>query len=579
MTRAKSHATMAREPRLQEAINGINSGHFTSAHDAAKQMPDVRRSTLYDRLNGAQPQNQAHEDQQILTYAEERELAEWVSYMTHLNHAPSYSMIRHMAENLLSRRVRNINDEFIEYVRYESIGEQRLIRFKRRHPYLQTIMPRLIEAARVKEMSYETLKHYFVTIQAIIEEHNIQTENIYNMDESGFAIGAIEASKVVIDTCITQASTYCQAQPGRQEWVTAVECICADGSFIPPCIIFKAENFCHNWVPVNTPKDWAISNNSQGWTSNQYGADWLQQCFEPLTREKANGRWRLLICDGYNSHISADWLTHCLENKIIPALLVPHSSHLTQPLDIGIFGPLKKVLSRKLAPLLLTQVRQIQKPEWLSVFIEAHHSVFNPRNIRNSFSGAGLVPFNPEKVLHRVLPLTPPPVLNFHSTLPTTPTTPFSNAILTSSPLDGNATHKANAAVIELMASGGPLDTPTRNYITCMTRRNNRLQARTAILEQRVEEATKVLSGRKERTSGKRHSIKGKNIMTVKELELVMEAELATKQRKRKRSNTETLSGNNVTGPSSNTVASINSAPAPVFVEGGVIISFEDNGN
>ena len=112
-----------------------------------------------------------------------------------------------------------------------------------------------------------------------------------------------------------------------------------------------------------------------------------------------------------------------------------------------------------------------------------------------------------------------------------------------------------------------------------MTQRNNRLQARTAILEQRVEEATKVLSGRKERASGKRHSIKGKNIMTVKELELVMEAEMAMKQRKRKRSNTETLSGNNIAGSSSNTVASVNSAPAPVFMEGGVIISFEDNGN
>jgi len=95
------------------------------------------------------------------------------------------------------------------------------------------------------------------------------------MDESGFAIGAIEASKVVIDTHVTQAPTYHQAQPGRQEWVTAVECICADGSFLPPCIIFKAENFCHSWVPANTPKDWAISNNSQGWTSNQHGADWL----------------------------------------------------------------------------------------------------------------------------------------------------------------------------------------------------------------------------------------------------------------------------------------------------------------
>ena len=180
-----------------------------------------------------------------------------------------------------------------------------------------------------------------------------------------------------------------------------------------------------------------------------------------MTREKANERLRLLICDGHNSHISADWLTHCFEHKIIPALLVPHSSHLTQPLDIGIFGPLKKVLSRKLAPLLLTQVHRLQKPEWLSAFIEAHDNVFNSQNIWNSFSGAGLVPFNPEKVLRRV----PPPILlsvpDFHGTLPITPTTPFFNAILTSSPLDGNTTHKANAAVIELMASGGPLDTLT----------------------------------------------------------------------------------------------------------------------
>lgn len=32
-----------------------------------------------------------------------------------------------------------------------------------------------------------------------------------------------------------------QAQPGRQEWVTAVECIYADGASFPPLIIFKGE--------------------------------------------------------------------------------------------------------------------------------------------------------------------------------------------------------------------------------------------------------------------------------------------------------------------------------------------------
>jgi len=165
------------------------------------------------------------------------------------------------------------------------------------------------------------------------------------MDESGFTIGVIEASKVIIDKQSSSNSIYHQAQPGRQEWVTSVECICADGSSLPPLIIFKAENFCRDWVPANAPKDWGYSNNSQGWMSNIHGAEWLRQCFEPLTWEKANGEWRLLLFDGHDSHISGDWFAHCLDNKIIPALLVPHSSHLTQPLDIGVFSPLKKALS------------------------------------------------------------------------------------------------------------------------------------------------------------------------------------------------------------------------------------------
>ncbi len=59
------------------------------------------------------------------------------------------------------------------------------------------------------------------------------------MDESGFAIGDIEASQRIINATIRQRF---QAKPGRQEWVTAIECICADGSSLPPLIIFKGES-------------------------------------------------------------------------------------------------------------------------------------------------------------------------------------------------------------------------------------------------------------------------------------------------------------------------------------------------
>ena len=76
-----------------------------------------------------------------------------------------------------------------------------------------------------------------------------------------------------------------QAKPGRQEWVTAIECISADGTFIPPLIIFKGENFSCQWIPTDMDHDrqWQFGYNTKGWTSNLHGMQWLRQVFEPMT--------------------------------------------------------------------------------------------------------------------------------------------------------------------------------------------------------------------------------------------------------------------------------------------------------
>ena len=73
--------------------------------------------------------------------------------------------------------------------------------------------------------------------------YNFDATNIYNMDETGFAIGTSQSNRVVIDTTLR---TRYKVEPGRQEWVTAVECICGDGTTISPLIIFKAENLSHD---------------------------------------------------------------------------------------------------------------------------------------------------------------------------------------------------------------------------------------------------------------------------------------------------------------------------------------------
>ena len=163
------------------------------------------------------------------------------------------------------------------------------------------------------------------------------------MDESGTAIGIVQATHAIVD--ITVGSRF-QGEPGRQEWVTVVECICADGSSIPPLIIFAGKNLNQNWVPQNlAPSDWKFAANNKGWTSNSYGFEWLRRCFEPATREKVNSRYRLLICDGHDSYISTAFIRHCIDNKIALLILPPHTSHVTQPLDVGVFSSVKSHLT------------------------------------------------------------------------------------------------------------------------------------------------------------------------------------------------------------------------------------------
>ena len=70
----------------------------------------------------------------------------------------------------------------------------------------------------------------------MVEENGILAEDIYNFDETGFAMGLISAQKVV-----TRAEYYSRRsilQPCNREWVTAIEAICADGYVLPLCVIF-----------------------------------------------------------------------------------------------------------------------------------------------------------------------------------------------------------------------------------------------------------------------------------------------------------------------------------------------------
>ena len=119
-----------------------------------------------------------------------------------------------MAEEIRKRRVKQINEDSIQLVQYPDIGKDWVPRFLRRHPELVSVTLRSIEAPRLKAPTHERLRQYFEDLEKVIAEYKILPENEYNMDESGYAIKEIEATKCIINANIRQQF---QSKPGRQE--------------------------------------------------------------------------------------------------------------------------------------------------------------------------------------------------------------------------------------------------------------------------------------------------------------------------------------------------------------------------
>jgi hypothetical protein len=74
-----------------------------------------------------------------------------------------------------------------------------------------------------------------------MDKYNIQPHNCYNMDEKGFLIGHLQKVKRIFPKALMKKQKLLGAgQDGSREWITLLATICADGSSLPPALIYKA---------------------------------------------------------------------------------------------------------------------------------------------------------------------------------------------------------------------------------------------------------------------------------------------------------------------------------------------------
>src|SRR5437016_5626641 len=86
-------------------------------------------------------------------------------------------------------------------------------------------------------------------------------------------------------------------------------------------------------------RGYQFSYSPKGWIDNRLAMLWLEMVFEPETASLTTGLPRLLILDGHGSRITYEFARYCDEHDILLLCLPSHSTHLLQPLDVGLFSP------------------------------------------------------------------------------------------------------------------------------------------------------------------------------------------------------------------------------------------------
>ncbi len=174
-----------------------------------------------------------------------------------------------------------------------------------------------------------------------------------------------------------------------------------------------------------------------------------------------------------------------------------HASHLLQPLDLAVFGPLKAYLSAKLNEVTRIGMDRLRKHEWLCAYAAVHPLAFRASNIASSFRRAGQFPFTSSTVLRRLppeLPRAPAPSAQRRHRLP--PRTRIQ--LLQKASLTCPSQRQANSIIWKMLSLEKPLKRSAKIYLQKVEDAVETLQAQLTIARNKIHQLKDIAEGRKE---------------------------------------------------------------------------------
>ncbi|KAL5493462.1 hypothetical protein EMCRGX_G014652 [Ephydatia muelleri] len=215
-------------------------------------------------------------------------------------------------------------------------------------------------------------------------------EDFINLDETQIVLDPTQKRVAVV--CGTKRVHKLTGIYGeRGVHITMVAAIVSDGTALPPTFIFQGKSVSHEMARAthNFDPNCGLAYSASGWIERSIYHEILKHLIDMLPAPETRG-YKLLIVDGHESHISLYAAQLAIANKLDIVLMPSHTSHLVQPLDVGVFGPLKMLSS---AAMTKHSVSHLILPHNVPMIInDAYHRSFTRENIMSAFQKTGLSP-------------------------------------------------------------------------------------------------------------------------------------------------------------------------------------------
>ena len=181
-----------------------------------------------------------------------------------------------------------------------------------------------------------------------------------------------------------------------KEQVTVVSCVNAAGQCIPPMVIWNRKQLRPELTIGEVPGTvYGLSH--KGWMDQCLFEQWFKRHF---LRYAPPIRPLILLMDGHASHYAPDAVKLAAEEKVLIFVLPPNTTHLSQPLDKGVFGPLKVAWKNACHNYMSDNPGMVVQRY---VFSRLFHSAWNEgvtmRNIQAAFRTTGVYPFNRDVIV------------------------------------------------------------------------------------------------------------------------------------------------------------------------------------